>query len=612
MSGFLRLLGRFGRDESGVFAVVFGIMAIVLIALGGAVVDYVSLEQTRARAQTALDAAALALQPDINQLPEQTIRERAEALVLERIGDASVSARVDRIDIDPENGRLYLAGSFSMPTIFVRLVGVSELGSNFASEAIKGSANVEVSLALDVTGSMAGGRIEALKTATKELIETILEGNQGENYAKVALVPYSQAVNAGAYAEALRGPIRPIRTVQAINWSTGTSKAITNASKEYPVRITAANHGFQVNDWVYITSVEGMRQINDRAFRVASRNASSFTLDGVDGRSYSNYSRNGSVIKCLVSNCDAVVTSNEHSFSTGDALYFQNLRGITNFNNKLLTIGAATTNTFTLPGVAFTRSNSYVANSGRFFCTWQNATEGCPFYRFANRFGNMVMNELTTCVTERPVNPFNDQPPSVTYVGRNYPNSGNGCLKNAIVPLTDDEDTLFDAVEAFAATGSTSGSLGALWGWYMLSPNFGYVWPEESRPAPYREEHLLKAVIIMTDGEFNTVHNDGVVAQNSTDGSSVYWDRSDYIGRDAHNGSPYAQAEAYCDAMNAPNTGIVVYTVGFGIQEGSNAANVLAYCARNPKNFFLAENASDLRDSFQQIARNISALRLSQ
>ena len=65
MFQFAPLLGRFAKDESGVFAVLFGLMAIVLIALGGATVDYVSLEQTRQRAQVALDAAALALQPEM-------------------------------------------------------------------------------------------------------------------------------------------------------------------------------------------------------------------------------------------------------------------------------------------------------------------------------------------------------------------------------------------------------------------------------------------------------------------------------------------------------------------------------------------------------------------
>ncbi len=46
MSNFQKLIQRFARDGARVFAVIFGLLAIVLIAMGGAVVDYVSLEQT--------------------------------------------------------------------------------------------------------------------------------------------------------------------------------------------------------------------------------------------------------------------------------------------------------------------------------------------------------------------------------------------------------------------------------------------------------------------------------------------------------------------------------------------------------------------------------------
>ena len=110
----------------------------------------------------------------------------------------------------------------------------------------------------------------------------------------------------------------------------------------------------------------------------------------------------------------------------------------------------------------------------------------------------------------------------------------------------------------------------------------------------------------MTDGEFNTVHCNGVVARNSTSGSG---DTADHINCDAPNGDPYPQARAYCDAMRA--RGIVVYTVGFAITAGSTAAGMLNYCATTPANAFLASNGSQLRAVFQQIARNISSLRLT-
>ena len=65
MRGIFELLNRFRADERGVFAVVFGLMAIVLVAMAGAAVDYTSLENARARTQIALDSAALGLQPKI-------------------------------------------------------------------------------------------------------------------------------------------------------------------------------------------------------------------------------------------------------------------------------------------------------------------------------------------------------------------------------------------------------------------------------------------------------------------------------------------------------------------------------------------------------------------
>ena len=63
-------------------------MAIVLVALSGAVVDYVALEQARNRSQVALDAAALALQPLIFEDPIDIadITAKAEALLHDRLG----------------------------------------------------------------------------------------------------------------------------------------------------------------------------------------------------------------------------------------------------------------------------------------------------------------------------------------------------------------------------------------------------------------------------------------------------------------------------------------------------------------------------------------------
>ena len=224
---FLSLLKRFRSDERGAFLVIFGIMAIVLVATAGAAVDFTSIEQARGRAQDALDSAALGLQPTIfkSGVTEATIKASAQALVEERLDDAGISAPVEDAEIDT-TGMLRLTASITVPMSFVSLVGVETITAHLVAQAISGtSANLEVALVLDITGSMDGSRISSLKTATKDLIDTIVQDVQTPTYSKVALIPYSQAVNVGSNAATVRGAVtaakrsrnRNLRTVPSLH-----------------------------------------------------------------------------------------------------------------------------------------------------------------------------------------------------------------------------------------------------------------------------------------------------------------------------------------------------------------------------------------------------------
>lgn len=605
------LLRRFAKDESGVFAVLFGLMAIVLIALGGATVDYVSLEQTRQRAQVALDAAVLALQPDIYRpgMTAEQIRLRAEAIVLERIGNTNIlEARVDRVEIDLDTGRLFLSGDFTMPTTFVSLVGVTQLQAGFNAEAVRGAVDIEVAVALDVTGSMAGQRIIDLRSALNNLIDAIVQDEQSPNYSKMALIPYAQAVNSGPYAATLRGPVLDSKNISNLTWLSGNSAFISGISRASTAVVTANGHGFSNGDWVYIWDVTGMSQVNNRAFQVANRTSNTFQLSGTSSSGFSTYRGGGQVRKCDNQNCDIRVTSNGHGFSAGQFLHVTGVGGLTGLNDRTYSVRTVVNaNTLTLTGTPGSGTGTYQSNTGQLHCTWQTAAAGCPYYYFNAVSGGTNTFPINTCVTERSANGANDQPPSVTLVGRNYAGSNNGCPTQTIVPLTANKTTLRNTANALNAAGSTSGSLGTLWAWYMLSPNFGYVWPAGSQPAPYGQQNLLKAAIIMTDGEYNTVHCNGVVARNSGSGSGG---TGDQISCDAPNGDSDRQARTYCDAIKA--RGIVVYTVGFGITAGSSQANLLTYCASNVSNAYLANNGAALASAFAQIARNISSLRLTQ
>lgn len=61
------------------------------------------------------------------------------------------------------------------------------------------------------------------------------------------------------------------------------TKAITAATQALPCRITSNAHGFANGDWVFITGVVGMVQLNQGTFIVAGAAANNFTLTDVFG-----------------------------------------------------------------------------------------------------------------------------------------------------------------------------------------------------------------------------------------------------------------------------------------------------------------------------------------
>ncbi|RYE57495.1 MAG: pilus assembly protein, partial [Rhizobiaceae bacterium] len=135
MRGFFELVRRFRDDERGVFAVLFGVFAIVLIATAGAVVDYSSEELARTKAQQALDSAALGLAPTMYQtgVTEATLLAKAQALVVERLNNSSLTVDISGANVDKANGTLRFSGSVTVPMAFMQLLGIRTLTAKISS-----------------------------------------------------------------------------------------------------------------------------------------------------------------------------------------------------------------------------------------------------------------------------------------------------------------------------------------------------------------------------------------------------------------------------------------------------------------------------------------------
>ena len=202
-----------------------------------------------------------------------------------------------------------------------------------------------------------------------------------------------------------------------------------------------------------------------------------------------------------------------------------------------------------------------------------------------------------TCVVERAgAEAYTKTPPGAgAYLGvsSSAVNPNYSCPAPSVVPLADLADSgaraSFKAsINALSPGGATAGHIGAAWGWYMLQPGWSFLWPQ-SAPEPFSAD-VLKVMILMTDGEFNTSYENGNM--NSTTFSDV--------------GSSGYQALQICDGIKAD--GNRIYSIAF--MAPSSAEAMLRSCSGDD-NFYDPATSSQLLGSFQDIVNKLSQLRIS-
>ncbi len=191
-------------------------------------------------------------------------------------------------------------------------------------------------------------------------------------------------------------------------------------------------------------------------------------------------------------------------------------------------------------------------------------------------------NASNKCVSERGgAQAFTDAAPGTgTFLGA-LPT--NYCPSAKVEPLTGDKNKLKANIDSYRAGGATAGHIGAAWASYLISPEWKNVWPSASEPVAYNDGKTTKAMVLMTDGEFNT----------------------QYV---AANGSSADQALRICDEVKGKD--VVVYAVGF--QSPAEAETLLKSCASSPETYFSAKDGGELRLAFIEIAKQLNNLRLTQ
>ncbi len=612
---------HFRRDVRGNVAMIFALAMIPIFSLAGLAIDYQMATTSKGKVQSALDGAMLAATHALQagRTEAQMSAEASTYFVKQMAANdtdhqdgfsvAGLSCGPLQMTYIEPTGEIDGVVNCKQETTLSKVMGHNYIDFNVRSAATAGMGSLEVALILDVTGSMAGSRITALRAAAIDFIDIVIKDEQVPFYSKASIIPYAVAVNAGTYADSARGTILPGVSISDAQWRRDMiPRVITGITRANPAVVTSTAHGLANGDTVWISGVLGMTQVNNRAYTVAGVTANTFQLQGTNSSTWSNYTGSGQIQRCLNANCAVTVTANNHGFNNGDHVVVTGVNGLTGLNtgaHVTWTVSNRTTNTFVATGSVGPTAGSAYLNGGTVWCT----TYGCRFFRFLNRASNAQrVHEVSTCVTER-IGPhaWNDNPPSTALVGLNYPSTSNPCFAaNTILPLTSHKPTLRNKVNQLSAAGSTAGHLGPAWGWYTLSPHWASLFPPASRGAAYNTNSLFKVAVLMTDGEYNSAYCSGVIAGDSTSGSGS---PADQINCNAPNGHSFDQALNYCAAMK--NAGITIYTIGFEVVNDPRAQRLVRECASSPGHAYMATGSTQLRDVFKSIARAINEVRLT-
>jgi Flp pilus assembly protein TadG len=182
----------FVKDEDGTVLFFAVAMMIVMFMLGGMGVDIMRFETTRTELQQTLDRSTLAAASMTQELA-------ADEVVIDYFTKAGLADKLTQVQVDEGlNFRTVRAeAKASTNPIFLRLYSqsvVSDIEARALSVAEQRVTNVEISLVLDVSGSMAGSKLTNLKTAAKEFVDTVLDSD-GENRISMSIIPYNGQVN---------------------------------------------------------------------------------------------------------------------------------------------------------------------------------------------------------------------------------------------------------------------------------------------------------------------------------------------------------------------------------------------------------------------------------
>ncbi|PIU06711.1 MAG: von willebrand factor type a [Methylobacterium sp. CG08_land_8_20_14_0_20_71_15] len=534
---------------------IFGLTSIPLLFFAGAAVDYGLATRLETRLQAATDATALTLCQTANTTTLAQMQIQAQSMMEGYMGSSGLTVDPLAMSLNPR--QITLTTHAVATTYFNKITRVNSTVVGAAARcATPVPKTFEIALVLDNTGSMAissGGqsKLQAAQTAAKQFIDYVKGNAAFAADTRISIVPFASAV-----------AVNPT-TYRYASWIDQQGKSSLH--------------------WTNVTDPDG------------SNFKSRFDIFAKLQNVYSGWGWGG----CFETLPYPRNVSDVAPTGDNDSLY------VPMFAPDEPGDGTTGSQKYKSSGTNYYSLNSYIDDG--------DSSGSCKSSSSMN--WDDAQSRACKYVSPKDASPTNSGASGVPN-GPNY-----GCTTKPLQRLTTDATVLKSLVDSMAPLGSTNIHEGFMWGWRTLSPNSVF-----ADGASYSSSTVNKIIILMTDGE------------NSWPTYSSSWNQSQYFAagylRNANGSTPNPRlppgnqnvsnatnARAALDALtatactNAKTAGISVYTIGFSVPNDpidAQGLSVLSKCASSASQYFVANDSSSLIAAFDQIAKSIGTLRLTQ
>lgn len=515
-------LKRLGQNKRGNVAMIFALAIIPILSAAGFAIDFQMTTTRKNKVQTVMDSAVLAGARAMQAgMSEEDIRSTVTAYIDAQVDTVGETLSCQEVDISfPEGSKdIQLDILCYQDTSLMKIIGKDSMGFRVSTGSTWGIGKLDVAFMFDVSGSMAS---DNRMTHLKEAAQEAVD----------TLLP----ADGGAATEDVR--IAMVSYNSMVNagdffeGATGLTEERTyHAIDRWPAytgNVTYVHHSRKRKYWHCDTFGNG--ECTSGWYKVRTR----------DEPIYETVDREDPVSTTITSTCvwERFGDQNFSDFSPGGS-------------NPPSPI-----------------SDIYDANVG--------------IYNAADDQATNVEGYLAAAYAAYEDDPDNRDDDNRSGYGW-YTDGTSECRNIEPLALTQNRTSLTNYINALSTGGGTAGQQGVAWAWYLVAEPWQSIFTGDGAPLDYDEPDSVKAVILMTDGEFN---------------------REEF----GEQGDSDEQARAVCDAIK-DNGKVVIYTVAF--QAPTSGEEVLNYCASGPEFAFAPDNGEELTQAYQAIATSISDLRIN-